>query len=195
MIFIGIIDMNKLWFSIIVFSICFGLINNNVNEMVSGLFNVSEEVLNSIFKIGTMLIIYNGLFNIAIESKCINILSKRFYKVVKKIFYLNGSEIIDLISTSIICNMMGLGAANMAIAIKIIDKLRFENNRKYNITMYLFINISSFCVLPLSLLTLRASFNSLINIEFIPLILITTLLTTLFAILLCKLIYRGDNIE
>ena len=61
----------------------------------------------------------------------------------------------NFISTSIICNMLGLGPANMPIAIKLVDKLRYVKYSKYNLTMYLFINISSFCILPLSLLTLR----------------------------------------
>ena len=52
----------------------------------------------------------------------------------------------------------------MPIAIKIIERLKGD---KFNLSMYIFVNISSFCILPLSLIALRTTFNSLINVEFI----------------------------
>lgn len=184
--------MNKVWFIITIVSIIFGIFNDKIDEMIDSLFTVPENVINSLFKIGSMLVIYNGLFNIAIESKCINKLSKLLNKRVNKIFKLNDSSTSDLISTSIICNMLGLGPANMPIAIKIIERLKGD---KFNLSMYIFVNISSFCILPLSLIALRTTFNSLINVEFIALIAISSFITTIFAILLCKFIYRGKNDE
>ena len=192
--------MNKIWFIITIVSIIFGILNNKTSDMINSLFNVPENVINNLLKIGSMLIIYNGLFNIAINSKCISKLAKLLNKRVSKIFKLDDNkldniEIIELISTSIICNMLGLGPANMPIAIKLVDKLRYVKYSKYNLTMYLFINISSFCILPLSLLTLRSTFKSLFNIEFVVLIMIASFITTVFSVFLCKLIYKGDKLE
>lgn len=187
--------MSKIWFIITIVSIVFGILNNRVEIMFNDLFNVPNNVINSLFKIGSMLVIYNGLFNIAIESKCISKLSKLLNNKVSKIFKIDDFQIIELISTSIICNMLGLGPANMPVAVKIIDKLRSEKHSMYNLTLYIFINISSFCILPLSLITLRSSFKALINVEFIFLILISSFLTTIFSIILCKLIYRGKDNE
>ena len=68
--------MNKVWFIITIVSIIFGIFNDKIDEMIDSLFTVPENVFNSLFKIGSMLVIYNGLFNIAIESKCINKLSR-----------------------------------------------------------------------------------------------------------------------
>lgn len=192
--------MNKIWFIITIVSIIFGILNNKTSDMINSLFDVPENVINNLLKIGSMLIIYNGLFNIAINSKCISKLAKLLNKRVTKIFKLEDNkldniEIIELISTSIICNMLGLGPANMPIAIKLVDKLRYVKYSKYNLTMYLFINISSFCILPLSLLTLRSTFKSLFNIEFVVLIMIASFITTVFSVFLCKLIYKGDKLE
>ena len=88
--------------------------------------------------------------------------------------------------------MLGLGAANTVVAIKVIEKIKEEKGTEMSkeLAMYLLINISSFVILPLSLLGLRESYNALINIVFIPILFIAYLITNLFSILLVKLVYK-----
>ena len=184
--------MNRIWFLIAMISICFGLVNSREEEMINALFNVPKDSIYALFKIGSMLIIYNGIFEIAINSNAISKMTILINKPVKKLFDLEDDNIIELISTSIICNLLGLGPANMSIALKIIEKLSNTNNKKA-IILYLLINISSLCLLPLSLLALRSSFNSKYNIEFIPMIFIASSLTTILSIIIVKIIYRRKN--
>lgn len=179
--------MNKIWIFIILISIAFGIINNRVEEMVEALFDVPEETLKSLLKIGSMLIIYNGIFKIAQDSNTIKKMSGILKKPINYIFKIDDEECKEFIGASMIANMLGLGPANMAIALKVIEKMSyFKKNKFYNLTMYLLINISSLCILPLSTLTFRATFFAKINIAFIPLLFIASLLTTIFAIFLVK---------
>ena len=60
--------MNKIWSILIVLAIVFGILNNRINEMSEALFNVPKETLKTLLQIGSMLIIYSGLFQIAKES-------------------------------------------------------------------------------------------------------------------------------
>lgn len=180
--------MNKIWIFIIIFSLLFGFMTGNVKQMIGDLFLVPQKTLEMLLHIGSMLIIYSGLFQIAIDSKVIKKLSKLIIKPVSKVFKINNEELLELICASIIANMLGLGPANMAIAMKIMDKLKDEENHKYyNLTMYLMINVSSLCLLPLSTLTYRETFGANISIEFIPMLLIASALTTLVAILIVKI--------
>lgn len=184
--------MNKIWLFIIIISIIFGLISGNADKMVDSLFDVPNNVIKTLFKIGSMLVIYNGMFKIAIKTNVIDKLSIVLKKPINKIFKVD-EDCRKLISTSIICNLLGLGPANMAIAIKIVEKIKNTRNMFYNLTMYLLINISSLCLLPLSLLTLRNSLGAKYNISFIFIIFISSLLTTLIAIVLVKIIYRKEE--
>lgn len=191
--------MNKFWFFIIIISIVIGLINNRIDEMVVRLFEVPKDTLNTLLKLGSMMIIYNGMFNIAIKSRMIDRVSKRFNFLIDKVFKIDSSEkeLRNDICASFVCNLLGLGPANMSFAIRIVSSLNNKDNIHYNesvsiynTSMYLLINISSLCVLPLSLLSLRLAFKSKFNIEFIPLIFIGSLLTTIISILICKLVYK-----
>ena len=185
--------MNKFWIFLIIISIVFGLVVGKEEEMVDALFNVPNEVINVLLRLGSVLIIYNGLFQIAIKTNIINKMSFLFRGFVEKMFgfkkhtYLN-----DTISTSIIANMLGLGAANTAIALKVVEGIKKEKGSAMSkeLAMYLLINISSFVILPLSLIGVRENYNALINLIFIPILCISSFLTTLFSIFLVKMVYK-----
>lgn len=185
--------MNKIWIIIILISLIFGLLNGKGQEMIDSIFNVPEQTLKSLITLGSVLVIYNGLFNIAIKTRIIDKIATIFSGFVERLFgYKKGSYLNNAISTSIIANMLGLGAANTTIAIKVVEEMKRENpsNLNKNLTMYLLINISSFVALPLSLLGLRESYNANVNVIFIPILFFISLLTTIFAIILCKVVYK-----
>lgn len=183
--------MNIIWVSLIIFSIIFGVFNNNVKYMIDNLFLVPLNVLNSLIKIGSMLVVYNGLFKIAIASGVISKISKLMSPITSKVFKVD-NDILEYINASITCNLLGLGPANTPIAMKIIEKLSTNNKLNSNLVKYILLNISSLCILPISAITLRNTFNSKINISLIPLLFITSLLTTIFSLLLCKIFKVGE---
>lgn len=182
--------MNKVWLFIIFISIVFGLINNKTDEMIINLFDVPKITITNLFKIGSMLIIYNGMYQIALKSNCIDKLGNLFIKPVNKLFKNLDEETKKLISSSIICNLLGLGPLNMTLAIKIIKNIKENNNDMKDISLYLLINISSLCLLPLNLIALRGSFSSNINISFIFIIFISSFITTLIAIIISKVFIK-----
>lgn len=181
--------MNKIWTFIIIISIVFGLINNKIPEMSNTLFNVPKETLKLLLQIGSSLIIYNGLFQIAVDARIISKISRIIVKPVSKLFIVD-KETLDLICASIIANLLGLGPANMAIALKIIDRLNntsfFSSKNRYNLTMYLLLNVSSLCVLPMTLIAFREMFKAKVNIAFIPMLFLGSFITTIIAIILVK---------
>ena len=183
--------MNKSWSILIVLAIVFGILNNRINEMSEALFNVPKETLKTLLQIGSMLIIYSGLFQIASDAKVISKISKVIIKPVSKIFK-SDRETLELICASIIANLLGLGPANMAIALKVIDKVNNNSYRNYNLTLYLLINVSSLCVLPMSTLALREMFKAKINIEFVPMLFIGSFISTIFAIVLVKIFIKEE---
>ena len=170
--------MNKVWVFIIFVSLIFGLIYGNTDKMINNLFIVPENVLKNLMKIGSMLVIYNGLFKIALKAEVIDKISIIFLRIINKIFKNLNEECKKMISTSIVCNLLGLGPANMTIAIKVVNQINTLPKANYNLSMYLLINISSLCFMPLSLLTLRSTFFAKINIPFVFILFIASLVTT-----------------
>lgn len=185
--------MNYIWSIIIIISLVFSLVTGNVDRVINDLFNVPSDVINTLIKIGSVLIIYSGLFKIAIESNLIDKISFLFKGFVEKTFkYERNSYINKLISSSIIANMLGLGAANTAISLKVIEYIKKDKgeNASKELAMYLLINISSFTILPLSLLSIRQTYNASIVFIFLPVLIVISFITTCFSLLLVKVFYK-----
>lgn len=189
--------MNYIWISIILISIIFGIINGNSELMVEILLDTPKSTLEMLINIGGLIIFYNGLFKMAIDSGVINKFSKYFIKIIHLIFpEIPKDHIVnEYICCNIIANMLGLGVASTPIALKVLKELSVLSNNKLSKSMATFtvLNISSFCILPLSIIGIREVYKADINLELIPLLIIITFLNTVICIFISKIIMRVNN--
>ena len=78
--------MNKIWVTIIILSALYGIFFGNVEEMVNSILNVPKKTLELLLLVGGLMIFWNGIFNIAIESGLIRRLSKLIMPFTKNYF-------------------------------------------------------------------------------------------------------------
>ena len=184
--------MNIIWIVLIIISILFAAFYGSLPDVINGLFDVPLETLMSFSSIASVLIIYSGVFKIAEKAKIVDKVSVIFNSVVSKLFIISRkSDLCKLISTSILCNMLGLGALNTPLAIKIVGKIKEEyNENEKMLAMYLLLNISSFTVLPLSMMAIRESYSGLYSYSLIIILIVCSFFTTLFSIFLVKVFYK-----
>lgn len=189
--------MNYIWISIILISIVYGVVNGNSEKMVEMLLDTPKSTLDMLINIGGLIIFYNGLFKMAIDSGVINKFSKYFIKIIHLIFpEIPKDHIVnEYICCNIIANMLGLGVASTPIALKVLKELSILSNKKLSKSMVTFtvLNISSFCILPLSIIGIREVYKADINLELIPLLIIITFLNTVICIFISKIIMRVNN--
>ena len=184
--------MSIIWIIIILISIIFSYFHGTISNVINGLFDVPLDALKSFSSIASVLIIYSGVFKIAEKAKVVDKISIIFNGIVSKMFYIKkNGQLCKLISTSLLCNILGLGALNTHLALKIVEKIKKEygENEKM-LAMYLLLNISSFTVLPLSMMAIRESYNGIYSLKLIVILIICSFITTLFSLLLVKVFYR-----
>lgn len=169
--------MNKIWTFIIIFSIIFSIITNNFTNLINALFDVPETSLKLLFSLGGLIIIYNGLFQIAIDCDLINYISFLFKPFIKRIYKNTTKELLDLLCANFVANLLGLGIASTPIAIKAIQKI---NNEKHLNKLICF-NISCFTLLPFTILTLRNKLGGINNFKILIFLIIITFMSTIFS--------------
>jgi len=188
--------MNLIWIIIILICLGYGLISGNLDKIVEACLNTPKDTLDLLIKIGGLIIFYNGIFQIAIKSNMIKKFSKFLYPITKHIFkdIKKDSFVHELISANIIANLLGLGIASTPIAIKALKELKNElvDKTKPSLSMVklILINIASFTLFPLSILSIRKIYNAKINIELVPLFILSSFILTIIALLLSKLVGR-----
>lgn len=188
--------MNIIWITIIIISILFGIFNGNSIEMANALLNVPSSSLELLLKIGGLIIFYNGLFKIAIDSGLIKTFSRLLKKPIKIIFpdIPNEHIVNEYICCNIVANLLGLGVASTPMALLALNEMKKLNNNKSTLSrsmiVFTVLNITCFTVLPLTVLSIREAYKAKINIQLLPFLIIVTFINTIIGIIVSNLVSR-----
>lgn len=175
--------MNIIWTSIIIFCLIFSLFTNNFTNLINALFDVPEYALKLLISLGGLIIIYNGIFQVAIDSKLIKTISFLFKPFIKKIYKINNEDLLELLCANFTANLLGLGSASTPIAINVIK----QTDNKNIINKLICMNVSSFTIFPFTIITLRNKYNGVNNFKVWILIILISFLTTIFGIFICNI--------
>jgi len=192
--------MNKIWVGVVVFCLFYGILSKNTKAMMEAIFLVPEKSLNLLIKIGGLIVFYNGLFQIAIEAGVIDNLARIFKKPINKLFPKldKNSEAIRYICANITANLLGLGVGAIPMGIKSLEAMKKENNDQEQVTssmlLLMVLNITSFTLFPVTILTIREIYKAKITIGLIPYIIFSTLILTVIGVFMAKLV-RFKNEE
>lgn len=185
--------MNRIWVFLIIFCLIFGVASGNEKEMSEALLNSPSEALNLLLTIGGLIIFYSGIFQIALDAKVISYLSRYGKKITKWLFpnISDKSPIHEYVTANIMANFLGLGIAATPVALKALEEMKKlspkEEASDEMITLIL-LNITSFTIFPLTVLSLREKYDASINLILIPVILLITFMLTVCSLLINKLL-------
>ncbi len=178
--------MNKIWSSIIVLCFIYSIFSNNFSKLINSLFEVPEASLKLLFSIGGLIILYNGIFQVAIDSNMIKNISYIFKPLIKKIYKTNDEELLNLLCANFTANLLGLGVASTPIAINILSKTKDEIIINKLISM----NITCFTLFPFTVISLRTKMGGNNNLKIWFFLILISLSNTFFVLLLNRF---GEN--
>ena len=181
-----------IWLFIIVFSCVFGFVSGNVNALSEAFFSGAQGCISFILKIGSFMILWQGILNVAqksgISQKIAKLLSAPIsilFKGVKK-----NSKAAELIANNVTANILGLSNAATPSGMEAMREL--SKNSKNSVAtddmcLFAVINSASLQIIPSTLIAMRQSFESASPGEIIVPVWIVSSLTLIFAISMAKL--------
>lgn len=184
--------MKRIWLIIFLFSLVYSVVSNNVIKLIDSLFDIPKIAINNIITIGGVIIIYNGLFQIAIDSRLIEKISIILSPVVKKIYKTSNEQLIKLLCSNICANILGLGIASTPIALKAIKENNNEEkqNKEYNFILITLMNTACFTIFPFSIISIRDKYSGMYGIKIAILIMMISFINSLFTIILIKMVKK-----
>ncbi len=186
--------INYLWGSFILLGIIFSIITKNDN-ITNTLLTSGTKGIDMILGILPLMCLWLGTMKIAEESGLLDIISKKLSKIVCFLFpeIPSGDKAIGYISSNIVMNMLGLGNAATPFGLKAMGELKRLNNNSSvasrSMITFLVINTSSVTIIPTTVISLRLVNGSLNSTDIIPTTIITTFLSTIFALILDRIFY------
>lgn len=191
--------LNKLWPIFIIISVGYSIIAGNIENANKAILESTESAVNlTITLIGTTCL-WNGIMEVALNTRVIDYISKILKPVVKRIFYniKEESDAFKNIVMNIVANVLGLGNAATPLGLKAIQELQKDNLEKEklsdNMMMLIVLNTASLQLIPTTVIAIRNSLGSKNPTEIIVPVWIATICAAIVGVTFTKILITIDK--
>jgi spore maturation protein A len=195
--------MNKIWNLLLFTSLIFFLVNGKLNDLGDIIVSSSIKTWNIFLEISLLMLFWSGIFQIAIDSNLIDSLTKLLIKPLSILFPELDKEgqAIKYISANFLANILGLGAAATPLGLMAFKAMQEENKTdkvtndypSRSMLTFLAINVSSLTIIPTNIISLRSTYEGSTDINLIIMMILSTLISTIIAVVLDRLFYYGSK--
>lgn len=182
--------MNRIWFIMIVGSLCF-LIWTDPAIVLNSMVDAAGEAFTLSLELCAVYAVWLGILEIVDASGLSDKLAKLLRPIIKKLFKIDDKEAEKMIALNMSANMLGLGNAATPMGIKAMKRLDDGSGvATPAMIMLIVINSTSIQLLPTTVIGLRASAGSLTPSDIILPTLLATICTFTLGICLVKLCHK-----
>lgn len=196
--------LNFLWAGMIVLGIICGAFTGKLEAVSNAALDSSKEAVSLCITMIGVIALWMGLMEIAGKAGIMKGLSRVVYPAVRWLFpeIPKNHKANEYITTNFIANMLGLGWAATPAglqAMEALEELEEERRKKVHPLMrpkgvasdemctFLILNISSLQLIPVNVIAYRSQYGSVNSAEIIGAGLVATAISTITAILYCKI--------
>ena len=188
--------INYIWSLFIIIGISYGLISGHYDEINNEIMNSAKMSFEMILTMLPIITLWVGIMTIAKDSGLLDKLSSFLQPILSLLFpdIPKKHESLGYISSNIIVNLFGLGNAATPFGLKAMTSLQKLNNNKDTATRsmitFLVLNTSGLSLIPTTVIALRMMHNSNSPFEIISAVILTSLITTIIALIIDRLFGR-----
>ena len=187
--------MNKIWFWLIITSICI-LLYINPEIVLPSMLEASESTLKLCLSLCAIYSVWMGILQVMEDSGINKKLSKLLTPVTKKIFGNLDEATNELICMNISCNILGMGGAATPLGMKAMQRLDDgSGNANRAMIMLIIFASTSMQILPTTVIGLRITAGSSNASDIILPTVIAAIFTTVVGISIALIIEHFKNIR
>lgn len=185
--------LNYIWAGMIILSFITSIFTGNLETTIKSLTDSASEGVSLCISLMGMMCFWCGLVEIANKTGMI----RKFTKIIKPIFRKIFRDIPDehpaedAIFMNISANILGIGNASTPLGLKAMAELQKINPKKSvasrDMCMFVALNTASLQLIPTSVIALRNSHGAANPTDVIPYILIASIASNIFVIVMCKM--------
>ena len=192
--------MNHLWGGMIVIGVIFGALHGGFGQITEAAVDSAKEAVNLAIAMAGVVAMWTGLMEIAQETGLLAACTKRLRPLLKFLFpgLPQESRANELIATNFIANIFGLGWAATPAGLEAMQELQLLSGEKKGVASremctFLVLNISSLQLIPVNMIAYRSQYGSVNPAAIVGPGIVATLVSTLTAVILCKVMCAGRN--
>lgn len=197
--------LNYLWATMILLGIIFAAFTGRMPDITNAAIDSSKEAISLCITMMGVMSLWVGLMEIAEKAGLIQSASRRIRPLIRFLFpqLPAGHPAEEHITTNLIANVLGLGWAATPAGLQAMEELgRLEEDRRSGrqpgpiqkrgvasneMCTFLIINISSLQLIPVNVIAYRSQYGSVNPAAIVGAGIIATSISTLAALLYCKI--------
>ncbi|MGM9533744.1 MAG: nucleoside recognition domain-containing protein [Intestinibacter sp.] len=169
---------------------------DNLQQLNTVILDEGSKAIEFTISLAAIMSLWMGMMNIAKESGLVDKIGVKINFILKRLFpqIPQNHKAMNYIIMNIILNLLGAGNGATSFGLKAMEQLQTLNDKKdrasNEMIMFLVINISSIQLIPFTMLKIRADLGSVNPNEIIISTLVATTVSTIVAIVSCKIFER-----
>lgn len=199
--------LNYLWAFMMLVGVLWAAFHGNLSAVTDGALDSAKEAVTLCITMLGVMSFWSGIMEIGQKSGLVERMSAKMEPVMHFLFprIPKGHPSMEYISTNVIANALGLGWAATPAGLMAMESLKeLEGERKSRgirscpegtasneMCTFLIINISSIQLIPVTMIAYRSQYGSVSPTAVAGPALAATFLSTLAAVIFCKLMDRG----
>ncbi len=202
--------LNYLWGLMIVIGIIYGALTGNMQAVGDGALASAKEAVSLCITMAGVMALWTGMMEIASRSGLIAQCTRMISPVMRWLFpnVPADHEAMGHMTANVIANVLGLGWAATPAGLKAMEslkKLEDERQRGNNesrrgiasneMCTFLVLNISSLQLIPVNMIAYRSQYGSVAPTAIVGPAIAATAVSTLAAVLFCKVMERMFDMD
>ncbi len=185
--------LNIIWPIFIIVSYFYAIFTGNIEKVNNAVFEYTEITVKLILSLLGTMCLWNGLMEIASNTRLINRLTKLLNPIINYLFKdsKDDKKIHEEISMNIVANMLGLGNAATPLGLKAMKSMQEKNPNKDRLTddmaTFIILNTASIQIIPTTVIAIRSSLGSLEPTKIIFAVWISTICAAFVGIFVTKI--------
>ena len=185
--------LNIIWPIFIITSYIYAIFSGNTEKINNAVFEYTKVAVNLLITLLGTMCLWNGLMEIAANTKLINRLTKIMNPLVNFLFKENKDDkkIHEEISMNIVANMLGLGNAATPLGLKAMQSMQEKNQNKEKLTndmaTFIILNTASIQIIPTTVIAIRMSLGSIQPTKIIFAVWVSTICAAIVGITVTKI--------
>lgn len=199
--------LNHIWSFLILIGITVAAFTGNIESISNSIIDSAGDAVNLLILMAGVVSMWSGFLSVAEESGLTKFLAKKMKPILRFLFpnLPTDHPAADYISANFIANILGLGWACTPTGIEAMKELKNlagkdtishpvnTDTASDEMCTFLILNISSLQLIPMNLIAYRTKYGSPAPMAVIAPGLITTSITTILAVVICRLLVRDHR--
>lgn len=199
--------LNILWAGMIIIGVVFAAFTGQMAAVTTAALDSAKEAVTLCITMTGVMSFWVGMMEIAKEGGIIEAASRKLRPLLRFLFpeLPEGHPAREHIAVNMIANVLGLGWAATPAGLRAMEELEKleEERRNKNISKiprgmannemcnFLILNISSLQLIPVNVIAYRSQYGSVSPTAIVGPAILATLISTLVAVIFCKIFDRG----